>query len=325
VRVETDGTGAVTNTYGNYPYGESWYGSGTKWRVTTYETDSESSLDYANARSDVPRLGRFLTCDPLGGSISDPQSLNRYTYVLSDPINGVDPLGLDTCIFNVEFFNAANLTPTQVAQIESRINAIFSGVASPNGDTVGISFAFYGSPDTEITVYQSSSFTSASGYASLLVSPRAYIDNIPNTRSQSPGYVDTTNVGGVAAHEMAHVLGGGFFGGFGDAFGLQNGYDPNNPNIMMWDTAPDNATGDAWLHSDNPLWSFTPQQIASLYNDCKKKHPSASGGGGGFNGWNTPGGGGGSGAVCYIDVSYIPNCSQGDCTYKRVVSTMCNQ
>ncbi|MGH9555531.1 MAG: hypothetical protein ACRD2Y_06880 [Terriglobales bacterium] len=32
--------------------------------------------------------------DPLAGSVSSPQSLNRYTYVGNDPVNGVDPLGL---------------------------------------------------------------------------------------------------------------------------------------------------------------------------------------------------------------------------------------
>ncbi|MFQ5684739.1 MAG: peptidoglycan DD-metalloendopeptidase family protein, partial [Candidatus Binatia bacterium] len=40
------------------------------------------------------RLGRFMTPDPLAGTIRNPQSLNRYAYVLNDPINLIDPLGL---------------------------------------------------------------------------------------------------------------------------------------------------------------------------------------------------------------------------------------
>jgi uncharacterized protein RhaS with RHS repeats len=40
------------------------------------------------------RLGRFLTPDPLAGSIANPQSLNRYGYVMNDPGNLIDPLGL---------------------------------------------------------------------------------------------------------------------------------------------------------------------------------------------------------------------------------------
>jgi hypothetical protein len=34
--------------------------------------------------------------DPIGGSISSPQSLNRYAYTSNDPVNRVDPLGLQS-------------------------------------------------------------------------------------------------------------------------------------------------------------------------------------------------------------------------------------
>ena len=47
------------------------------------------------ARYNVNRLGRFSSIDPLSGNISNPQSLNHYAYVANDPINMVDPLGLD--------------------------------------------------------------------------------------------------------------------------------------------------------------------------------------------------------------------------------------
>jgi RHS repeat-associated protein len=61
---------------------------------TTYERDAESGNDYAMARYDVNRLGRFASPDPLAGSAGDPQSLNRYAYVRDDPVSLVDPLGL---------------------------------------------------------------------------------------------------------------------------------------------------------------------------------------------------------------------------------------
>ncbi len=48
--------------------------------------------------SSIPRHdglnGRWLAPDPIAGDASDPGSLNRYTYVLNDPVNFVDPLGL---------------------------------------------------------------------------------------------------------------------------------------------------------------------------------------------------------------------------------------
>ncbi|HLY97701.1 MAG TPA: RHS repeat-associated core domain-containing protein [Candidatus Angelobacter sp.] len=94
-RVQASGTGAVTRTFGHFPFGESWYETGTadKWKFTTYERDSESGLDYAQARFNSPALGRFISLDPVSGSIGDPQSLNRYAYAHNDPVNLTDPSG----------------------------------------------------------------------------------------------------------------------------------------------------------------------------------------------------------------------------------------
>jgi RHS repeat-associated protein len=92
----TDSSGNVIGEQGHYPFGESWYENNTttKWMFTTYERDSESSNDYATFRYNIGRLGRFASPDPLAGSVANPQSLNRYAYVLNDPVNFVDPLGL---------------------------------------------------------------------------------------------------------------------------------------------------------------------------------------------------------------------------------------
>jgi len=45
------------------------------------------------ARYNMSRLGRFSSLDPRGGSIGDPQSLNKYAYVGNNPSNFVDPTG----------------------------------------------------------------------------------------------------------------------------------------------------------------------------------------------------------------------------------------
>ena len=62
----------------------------------SYYRDTESDNDYALARSYVNRLARFLSADPAGlaADSSNPQSWNRYSYVLDDPLNFIDPLGL---------------------------------------------------------------------------------------------------------------------------------------------------------------------------------------------------------------------------------------
>jgi len=68
------------------------------WSYATYWTDSFSSLDYANNRYYSNAYGRFMTPDHSASSLSmtEPQSWNRYSYVLGDPVNSNDPSGLCT-------------------------------------------------------------------------------------------------------------------------------------------------------------------------------------------------------------------------------------
>ncbi len=52
--------------------------------------------DYMHQRSTLPQLGRFLTVEPIGGNPFNPQSWNRFTYALNNPLKYTDPLGLLT-------------------------------------------------------------------------------------------------------------------------------------------------------------------------------------------------------------------------------------
>ncbi|MBK8149054.1 MAG: RHS repeat-associated core domain-containing protein [Acidobacteria bacterium] len=63
---------------------------------TGYQKDNESGLEYAQARYYNTAHGRFTSVDPLTASatIRDPQSFNRYSYVLNSPYKFTDPLGL---------------------------------------------------------------------------------------------------------------------------------------------------------------------------------------------------------------------------------------
>ncbi len=63
---------------------------------TGYEKDSESGLDYAQARYYNSTHGRYTSVDPLtaSASIRNPQTFNRYSYVLNSPYKFSDPLGL---------------------------------------------------------------------------------------------------------------------------------------------------------------------------------------------------------------------------------------
>jgi RHS repeat-associated protein len=61
--------------------------------------DNNEYLDYMHARYYDPNLGRFLSVDPAPHSVSpsEPQTWNRYTYALNNPVNVVDPSGAVPC------------------------------------------------------------------------------------------------------------------------------------------------------------------------------------------------------------------------------------
>jgi RHS repeat-associated protein len=57
--------------------------------------DDLGLLDY-NARLYDPSLGQFLSADPIVAAPFATQGLNRYSYVLNDPMNLVDPTGMQS-------------------------------------------------------------------------------------------------------------------------------------------------------------------------------------------------------------------------------------
>jgi RHS repeat-associated protein len=61
------------------------------------ERDDATGLDHTWFRKYESLSGRMTSPDPYGGSmtIADPQSFNRYSYTQNDPVNFVDPSGLN--------------------------------------------------------------------------------------------------------------------------------------------------------------------------------------------------------------------------------------
>jgi len=69
---------------------------GVRQKFTSQERDTETGLDYFGARYLVSTQGRFTSTDPLQASARPvtPQSWNRYSYVLNNPLKLIDPTGL---------------------------------------------------------------------------------------------------------------------------------------------------------------------------------------------------------------------------------------
>jgi RHS repeat-associated protein len=68
----------------------------TRQKFTGYERDDETGLDFAQARYYASVQGRFTSVDPLMASatVRNPQTWNRYAYVLNNPLALVDPDGM---------------------------------------------------------------------------------------------------------------------------------------------------------------------------------------------------------------------------------------
>jgi RHS repeat-associated protein len=96
----TDITGTVVAETRYLPYGEERWITGTL--VTDFTFTGQRAergfglLDY-NARYYDPGLGRFISPDSIVPNPRNPQDLNRYSYVRSNPLRHTDPSGQVLC------------------------------------------------------------------------------------------------------------------------------------------------------------------------------------------------------------------------------------
>jgi RHS repeat-associated protein len=92
-----DATGNVLARYAYSPFGVPTLVEGTpqaEFLFAGESWDQEAQLIYLRARYYDPQLGRFLTADPFPGSLQAPETLNQYAYANNDPVNRIDPLGM---------------------------------------------------------------------------------------------------------------------------------------------------------------------------------------------------------------------------------------
>ncbi len=98
--VETNASGTDISRHHYMPFGEELpvvsQNTTNKRQFTGHERDDETSFDYMLARYYSSALDRFTAVDPsrMGIDLRDPQTWNRYTYALNNPINNVDLNGL---------------------------------------------------------------------------------------------------------------------------------------------------------------------------------------------------------------------------------------
>jgi RHS repeat-associated protein len=135
----TDATGYTTKVLDYYPYGNERISSGSDTQQRTYigqYSDPESNLSYLNARYYEGVRGQFLSEDPVHLAIgndnqvqqitgksqqaylTDPQSLNSYSYGRDNPITNKDPNGTcawDACVIEGTIATSPYWAPAMIA------------------------------------------------------------------------------------------------------------------------------------------------------------------------------------------------------------------
>lgn len=109
-RILVDSLGQVVARRDFMPFGEEIFPDGThrkttdkynfndnvRQKFTGYQKDEETQLDFAEARMYQNLHGRFTAVDPLlaSGKSANPQTFNRYVYVMNNPLRFTHPTGL---------------------------------------------------------------------------------------------------------------------------------------------------------------------------------------------------------------------------------------
>jgi RHS repeat-associated protein len=91
--VVSDSGGSLVSSIKYFPFGSTRSGSVTTDKQFTGQRLDGTGLYYYGARYYDAEIGRFISADTIVPDPANPQSLNRYSYCLNNPLKYVDPSG----------------------------------------------------------------------------------------------------------------------------------------------------------------------------------------------------------------------------------------
>jgi RHS repeat-associated protein len=149
-RAQTDYAGVLEQTCSSLPFGDGLncitppnssgnsYAASliapTEHHFTGKERDNESGNDYFGARYYASSMGRFMSPDPMGGHLEDPQTLNRYVYVRNNPLSLTDPTGLDFYLQCTQTKDNSSTCQSQQIGTDNQGKAVMATVQGVSGD-----------------------------------------------------------------------------------------------------------------------------------------------------------------------------------------------
>ncbi len=96
----TNSSSSEVNAYDYDPYGNilnQTTGAANPFQYAGGYFESSTGLVKFGTRYYNPSLGRWTQQDPVGGSLGNPDTLNRYVYASDDSVNETDPSGRQPC------------------------------------------------------------------------------------------------------------------------------------------------------------------------------------------------------------------------------------
>jgi len=112
VRLLLSPTGAITDSYAYDAFGNVLANNGStanNYRYCGEQYDPDLSTYYLRApRYFDVTIGRFQTFDSHEGDLEDPASLHKYSYAAEDPVDKVDPTGMDYDVGSLTIANGGD-------------------------------------------------------------------------------------------------------------------------------------------------------------------------------------------------------------------------
>ncbi len=136
VRMVTDQNGTPVTRHDFLPFGEeipeTSGSTDVEQRFTGQTRDTETGMDYFNARYYAAPLGRFNSVDPghAGADPTDPQTWNGYSYVRNNPLTYTDPTG-------ESFLSIFKEIATAIAAIAGVLSGLGVAWAAPVAQVAG--------------------------------------------------------------------------------------------------------------------------------------------------------------------------------------------
>ena len=217
----------VAQNQGNFDFATDFSSAITKRGFTGHEMLDAVGIIHMNGRIYDPKLARFLQADPHIQAPYNTQSLNRYSYVLNNPLNATDPSGYFFVALITAIVSAISAISVTTFVITAVATYLVSGIAQYLGigwlatiaQIVGCAYGVCAGAAFGSTLGSGGSFGDALKAAVMSVVQQQVFTQIGGNFDKAKGFFKKGGVGHIGSHAVA----GGVFaelqgGKFGHGF-----------------------------------------------------------------------------------------------------------